>query len=199
MVKNLANIKTPWVPLDFPSTASKPTYSGYADGHQSWRDEPAELMQLAAAIRHWNWHLILYILYNIYICVYYIYDKYHSISFHIIHISRMWPCVILCLVVLIGYYGLPWLHMASFSLFSSPAFARASIAAMTAGGAPVRLPKGLRWLLQWLSTHFGMFDLSCWMNIKTNPITTPISSNLQLPCWLVVWNMAFIFHILGIN
>ena len=139
------------------------------------------------------------IYYIIYICVYYIYDKYHSISFHIIHISRMWPCVILCLVVLIGYYGLLWLHVASFSLFSSPAFARASIAAMTAGGAPVRLPKGLRWLLQWLSTHFGMFDLSCWMNIKTNPITTPISSNLQLPCWLVVWNMAFIFHILGIN
>ena len=195
--------------MDFPSTASKPKYSGYADGHQSWRDDPAELMQLAAAIRHWNWHLILYIymyyIYVLYICIIYmyyiyIYVNYHSISFNIIHISRMWPCVILCLVVLIDYYGLLWLHMASFSLFSSPAFAPASFDAMTAGGAPVRLPKGLRWLLQWLSTHFGMFDSSCWMNIKTNPITTPtISSNLQLPCWLVVWNMAFIFPYVGNN
>ena len=101
--------------MDFPSTASKPKYSGYADGHQSWRDDPAELMQLAAAIRHWNWHLILYIC-IIYICIIYMYYIYMLI---IIQYHSYFQDVALCHLVSSCFDWLLWPAMVTYGIFLS--------------------------------------------------------------------------------
>ena len=79
---------------------------------------------------------------------YILYVNYHSVSFNIIQYHSHFQDVALCHLVSSCFDWLLWptmVTMASFPLFSSPAFAPASFDAMTAGGAPVRLPKGLRW------------------------------------------------------